>query len=88
MTSTPLPVTPISVMSTTIPPNPNTTTGPYVPVFPSSDRCNYYIVNQTSYHWLDFGNPYGGIPQNLLINAVSTFLVGLYCISDHFNKVS
>ena len=48
----------------------NTTT-PWAPVFPSQDKCNYYIVNQTSYHWLDFGNPYGGIPQNLLLNAVS-----------------
>ena len=48
----------------------NTTT-PWAPVFPSQDKCNYYIVNQTSVHWLDFGNPYGGIPQNLLLNAVS-----------------
>lgn len=47
------------------------TTTPWAPVFPSSQKCNYYIVNQTTPHWLDFGNPYGGIPQNLLLNAVS-----------------
>ena len=60
----------------------NTTT-PWAPVFPSQDKCNYYIVNQTSYHWLDFGNPYGGIPQNLLLNAVSlefpTLLYNRFC---------
>ena len=47
------------------------TTTPWAPVFPPSQKCNYYIVNQTTPHWLDFGNPYGGIPQNLLLNAVS-----------------
>ena len=64
---------PMSTMvTTTDPPTPNTTTDtPWKPVFPSVEKCNYYIVNQTSYDWLDFGNPYGGIPQNLLINAVS-----------------
>ena len=61
-------VTPII---TTTPSVPNTTTIPYGPILPSNDKCNYYIVNQTSIAWLDFGNPYGGIPQNLLINSVS-----------------
>ena len=62
-------VTPI--ITTTTPSVPNTTTIPYGPILPSNDKCNYYIVNQTSIAWLDFGNPYGGIPQNLLINSVS-----------------
>ena len=60
-------------MSSTIAPN-TTTTTPYAPILPSNDKCNYYIVNQTSIAWLDFGNPYGGIPQNLLINSVSNFI--------------
>ena len=59
--------------SSTIAPN-TTTTTPYAPILPSNDKCNYYIVNQTSIAWLDFGNPYGGIPQNLLINSVSNFI--------------
>lgn len=59
------------ITTTTSPSVPNTTTIPYGPIFPSNDKCNYYIVNQTSIAWLDFGNPYGGIPQNLLINSVS-----------------
>ena len=71
------------ITTTTSPSVPNTTTIPYGPIFPSNDKCNYYIVNQTSIAWLDFGNPYGGIPQNLLINSVSLFplciLVGNVC---------
>ena len=59
-------------LSTVAPPTSVNTTTPWAPVFPSQDKCNYYIVNQTSFHWLDFGNPYGGIPQNLLLNAVSS----------------
>ena len=59
-------------VSTVAPPTSVNTTTPWAPVFPSQDKCNYYIVNQTSFHWLDFGNPYGGIPQNLLLNAVSS----------------
>ena len=59
-------------ITTTTEPIPNTTI-PIGPIFPSIDKCNYYIVNATSVKWLDFGNPYGGIPQNLLINAVSKF---------------
>ena len=66
--------------STTIAPN-TTTTTPYAPILPSNDKCNYYIVNQTSIAWLDFGNPYGGIPQNLLINSVSIF------ISHHISHI-
>ena len=62
-----------STISTISPPVPNTTR-PYGPIIPSNDKCNYYIVNQTSIAWLDFGNPYGGIPQNLLINSVSLSL--------------
>ena len=58
-------------MTTAAPLTTVNTTTPWAPVFPSQDKCNYYIVNQTSYHWLDFGNPYGGIPQNLLLNAGS-----------------
>ena len=61
---------------------PNTTTSPYAPVLPSNDKCNYYIVNQTSIAWLDFGNPYGGIPQNLLINSVSHSIIA-YHITFH-----
>ena len=68
--------------STTIVPNTTTTTTPYAPILPSNDKCNYYIVNQTSIAWLDFGNPYGGIPQNLLINSVSKF------ISHHICKLA
>ena len=63
----------MNISTTTI--VPNTTTSPYAPVLPSNDKCNYYIVNQTSIAWLDFGNPYGGIPQNLLINSVSNFVI-------------
>jgi len=58
--------TPITTTTTTEP-IPNTTI-PIGPIF--IDKCNYYIVNATSVKWLDFGNPYGGIPQNLLINAI------------------
>ena len=61
----------IATVTTGSPLTTENTTTPWAPVFPSQDKCNYYIVNQTSYHWLDFGNPYGGIPQNLLLNAVS-----------------
>ena len=46
------------------------TTTSWAPVNPPLNKCNYYIVNQSSVEFLDFGNPYGGIPQNLLINAV------------------
>ena len=70
----------MNITSTTI--VPNTTTTPYAPILPSNDKCNYYIVNQTSIAWLDFGNPYGGIPQNLLINSVSKF------ISHHICKLA
>eukprot|EP00092_Neocalanus_flemingeri_P037163 GFUD01040453.1.p1 GENE.GFUD01040453.1~~GFUD01040453.1.p1 ORF type:complete len:810 (+),score=66.89 GFUD01040453.1:227-2656(+) len=55
---------------TTPPPPVENTTIPMTPIFPDSSKCNYYIVNQTSIEFLKFGNPYGGIPQNLLINAV------------------
>ena len=67
---------------------PNTTTSPYAPVLPSNDKCNYYIVNQTSIAWLDFGNPYGGIPQNLLINSVSNFISHISIIISAISRVS
>ena len=57
--------------TTSAPQSANTTTVPNADILPSIEKCNYYIVNQTNFDWLDFGNPYGGIPQNLLINAVS-----------------
>ena len=58
--------------STTPPPVDNTTTIPFTPLFPNREKCNYYIVNQTEnqIEFLKFGNPYGGIPQNLLINVI------------------
>ena len=74
----------VVTMTTAAPLTTVNTTTPWAPVFPSQDKCNYYIVNQTSYHWLDFGNPYGGIPQNLLLNAVSfsEFLLSGHTVSQ------
>ena len=64
-------MTTATVTTATSLPEPNTTT-PFAPILPSKEKCNYYIVSNSSsgFQWLDFGNPYGGIPQNLLINAV------------------
>jgi len=49
---------------------------PSVPILPDPHKCNYYIVrNQTEF--IDFGNPYGGIPQNLLINVIGWLVLVL-----------
>jgi len=60
-----------TILPTTTPLPPNTTTSiPSAPILPDPHKCNYYIV-QNKTEFLDFGNPYGGIPQNLLINVVA-----------------
>merc|ERR1719150_3312985 len=41
------------------------------PIQPDPHKCNYYINKNTNEtQFLDLGNPYGGLPQNLLINCV------------------
>jgi len=70
----------VLVTTTPTPGYSNQTTTDWAPVFPDADKCNYYIVkNRTEF--LKFGNPYGGIPQNLLINVIGwAILVLMFAI--------
>ena len=66
----------VLISTTTLGPNNTTTTTEFTPILPDIDKCNYYIVkNQTEF--LKFGNPYGGIPQNLLINVIGWLILVL-----------
>ena len=75
-TSSPTP----SLMTTTPPPEPRTTS--MAPIAPDIHKCNYYIRKDTNEtEFLNLGNPYGGLPQNLLINFVGwLFLVLLFAV--------
>ena len=44
---------------------------------PADLRCNYFIKNDTSGNatFIPIANPFGGIPQNLLINLVCWFML-------------
>jgi len=71
------------ITSTTTPPittHPLTTPNDSVPILPDMTKCNYYIIkNQTEY--FSFSNPYGGIPQNLLVNFICwTVLILLFAV--------
>ena len=67
--------------STTFP-EPETTIIPDAPILPDPHKCNYYINKNTNEtQFLDLGNPYGGLPQNLLINCIGWFaLVLLFAV--------
>jgi len=77
------PSTPVASLSslkmntTTVAPDSNSS---WAPVLPDPGKCNYFIVNGRT-EIIKFGNPYGGIPQNLLINIVGwTILVLLFAL--------
>ena len=46
------------------------TSKPWTPVEPPKNKCDYFVKNETVIIF-DFGNQYGGIPQNLVLNLVS-----------------
>ena len=67
--------------TTSIDPLPNTTTSPYIPLEPDPHKCNYYIDSSNQTEYFNFSNPYGGIPQNLLINVIGwAVLVLLFAV--------
>ena len=62
--------------TTTLPSGFDNSTIPSAPILPDPHKCNYYIVkNQTEF--IIFNNPYGGIPQNLLIKFVGWLVLVL-----------
>lgn len=60
----------IPPIPTTSPIPPSTTTTPWDPIMPDPHKCNYYIDSRNQTEYFNFSNPYGGIPQNLLINFI------------------
>lgn len=60
---------------------PDNHTVPFTPIYPDPEKCNYYILNHNTTEYFQFSNPYGGIPQNLLINVSGwLFLIILFGI--------
>merc|ERR1719334_2336686 len=53
---------------------PLTTTIPSTPIAPDPHKCNYYLLNNQT-EFINFGNRYGGVPQNLFINVVGWFVL-------------
>jgi len=59
------------------PTNPPPTNSSWSPDFPDPEKCNYYILNHNTTEYFQFSNPYGGIPQNLLINFIGWLVLVL-----------
>jgi hypothetical protein len=53
-------------------------TVPSTPIEPSINKCNYFINSANQTVVFEFANPFGGIPQNLAINAI--FFVILFIV--------